>query len=86
MRALRRDLHQTGNEFPELLEELRTYLGRPRPRQAVIGVCTVCDRSFTVPLPAIKRVVDAQESLRVQFEHKCNRQDADRGGSVLETD
>jgi hypothetical protein len=26
----------------------------------VIGVCTVCDRSFTVPLPAIKRVADAQ--------------------------
>jgi hypothetical protein len=39
----------------------------------VIGVCTVCDRSFTVPLPAIKRVADAQESLRVQFtEHKCS--------------
>jgi hypothetical protein len=38
----------------------------------VIGVCTVCDRSFTVPLPALKRVVDAQESLRVQFaQHKC---------------
>ena len=53
----------------------------------VIGVCTVCDRSFTVPLPAIKRVADAQESLRVQFtEHNCKREDADRGGSVLETD
>ena len=53
----------------------------------VIGVCTVCDRSFTVPLPAIKRLADAQESLTVQFtEHKCKREDASRGGSVLETD
>jgi len=31
MRALRRDLHQTGDEFPELLQELRTYLGPPKP-------------------------------------------------------
>jgi hypothetical protein len=38
----------------------------------VIGVCTFCDRSFTVPLPALKRVADAQESLSVQFaQHKC---------------
>lgn len=27
MRALRRDLRQTGDDFPELLAELRTYLG-----------------------------------------------------------
>jgi hypothetical protein len=38
----------------------------------VIGTCTVCDRTFTVPLPALKRVADAQESLKVQFgEHEC---------------
>jgi luciferase family oxidoreductase group 1 len=35
MRALRRDLHQTGDDFPELLEELRTYLGPERPGQMV---------------------------------------------------
>jgi luciferase family oxidoreductase group 1 len=35
MRALRRSLGQTGEEFPELLEELRTYLGPPRPGQMV---------------------------------------------------
>jgi luciferase family oxidoreductase group 1 len=35
MRALRRDLRQTGDDFPELLEELRTYLGPERPGQAV---------------------------------------------------
>jgi len=35
-------------------------------------VCTFCDRLFYVPLTALKRVADAQESLRVQFtEHKC---------------
>ncbi len=35
-----------------------------------VGVCTLCDRY--VPLTALKRVADAQESLRVQFaEYKC---------------
>jgi hypothetical protein len=37
-----------------------------------VGVCTLCNRQFTVPLTAMKRVADAQESLRLQFtEHKC---------------
>ena len=37
-----------------------------------IGVCTLCNRQFKVPMTAMKRVADAQESLRVQFtEHKC---------------
>lgn len=35
MRALRRDLRQSGDDFPELLEELRTYLGDERPGQVV---------------------------------------------------
>jgi luciferase family oxidoreductase group 1 len=35
MRALRRDLAQTGDDFPELLEELRTYLGPARAGQVV---------------------------------------------------
>jgi luciferase family oxidoreductase group 1 len=35
MRALRRDLAQTGDDFPELLAELRTYLGPGTPGQAV---------------------------------------------------
>src|SRR5216684_4139220 len=35
MRALRRDLRQTGDDFPELLEELRTYLGPDQPGQVV---------------------------------------------------
>ncbi len=38
MRALRRDSRQTGDEFPELLEELQTYLGPSRPGQAVKAV------------------------------------------------
>ncbi len=38
MRALRRDLHQTGDDFPALLEELRTYLGEVRPGQAVQAI------------------------------------------------
>ena len=35
MRALRRDLNQSGDDFPQLLEELRGYLGPARPGQAV---------------------------------------------------
>jgi luciferase family oxidoreductase group 1 len=35
MQALRRDLHQNGEEFPELLKELRMYLGPVRANQIV---------------------------------------------------
>jgi luciferase family oxidoreductase group 1 len=38
MRALRRDLRQTGDDFPELLEELRTYLGPEKPGQTVKAI------------------------------------------------
>src|ERR1700737_3277680 len=37
-RALRRDLHQTGDEFPALLQELRTYLGPEKPGQVVKAI------------------------------------------------
>jgi len=38
-----------------------------------IGGCTLCGLQFKVPITALKRVADAQESLRVQFaEHECN--------------
>jgi luciferase family oxidoreductase group 1 len=35
MRALRRDLRQSGDDFPDLLDELRTYLGPEQPNQKV---------------------------------------------------
>jgi luciferase family oxidoreductase group 1 len=38
MRALRRDLHQTGDDFPALLEELRKYLGPEQPGQTVKAI------------------------------------------------
>lgn len=38
LRALRRDHHQTGDDFPALLEELRTYLGPERPGQVVKAI------------------------------------------------
>jgi luciferase family oxidoreductase group 1 len=38
MRALRRDLRQTGDDFPALFEELQTYLGPEKPRQAVKAI------------------------------------------------
>src|ERR1700734_2877935 len=38
MRALRRDLRQTGDDFPALLDELRAYLGPERPGQVVRAI------------------------------------------------
>jgi len=38
MRALRRDLGQNGDDFPALLEELRTYLGPEKPGQVVKAI------------------------------------------------
>jgi luciferase family oxidoreductase group 1 len=38
MRALRRDLQQSGDDFPELLAELQTYLGPGVPGQAVKAI------------------------------------------------
>lgn len=38
MRALRRDLRSTGDDFPELVAELRQYLADPRPGQTVLAV------------------------------------------------
>jgi luciferase family oxidoreductase group 1 len=38
MRALRRDLQQSGEDFPALLEELRSYLGPEKPGQAVKAI------------------------------------------------
>ena len=38
MRALRRDLHQTGDDFPQLLAELQSYLGPEKPNQAVKAI------------------------------------------------
>ncbi len=38
MRALRRDLQQSGEDFPALLDELRSYLGPEQPGQAVKAI------------------------------------------------
>jgi luciferase family oxidoreductase group 1 len=38
MRALRRDLGQSGADFPALLDELRTYLGPAKPGQLVKAI------------------------------------------------
>jgi luciferase family oxidoreductase group 1 len=38
MRALRRDQAQTGDDFPELLAELQTYLGPEKPGQVVRAI------------------------------------------------
>jgi len=38
MRALRRGLQQSGDDFPDLLEELQSYLGPVRPGQIVKAI------------------------------------------------
>jgi len=38
MRALRRDLQQSGEDFPALLDELQTYLGPEKPVQTVKAI------------------------------------------------
>jgi luciferase family oxidoreductase group 1 len=38
MRAMRRDLRSTGDDFPEQVAELQQYLGSPRPGQVVHAV------------------------------------------------
>jgi luciferase family oxidoreductase group 1 len=38
MRALRRELHQDGDDFPALLKELQNYLGTERPGQVVKAI------------------------------------------------
>jgi hypothetical protein len=38
----------------------------------VIALCTLCNREFKAPLTVLKKMAEAQESLRLQFaEHKC---------------
>jgi hypothetical protein len=37
-----------------------------------VAECTQCQRQFSVPLPLLRRVADAQENLRKQFAaHRC---------------
>ncbi len=37
-----------------------------------LGVCTLCNQEFMVPMTALKRTADAQASLQEQFDrHKC---------------
>ena len=40
-----------------------------------VGVCTLCNLEFKVPVAAIKKVADAQESLKLQFaQHQCEEE------------
>ena len=37
-----------------------------------VGVCTVCNREFKVPMTALSKTRDAQFNLQQQFDqHKC---------------
>lgn len=47
-----------------------------------IGVCTMCNREFKVPLAELKRTASAQENLKLQFAaHQCQQNEgADSDG------
>ena len=57
MRALRRDLGQTGDDFPDLLEELRGYLGPEKPGQVVKAIP---GQNSNVPITLLGRVASAR--------------------------
>jgi hypothetical protein len=47
-----------------------------------IAICTSCNCEFKAPMSALKRVADAQESLRIQFaEHKCKSENANQAAA-----
>ena len=40
-----------------------------------MAVCTECQREFKVPLTVLKRTLDAQQNLKMQFDrHECEQQ------------
>jgi len=44
----------------------------------VEGICTACNRNFTVPLTSLGRLDDAQKALKLKFDvHKCPSEKAD---------
>ena len=46
-----------------------------------VAVCTSCDRQFTVPLAALKKVADAQQHLTLQFtQHDCQEKESKDDG------
>jgi luciferase family oxidoreductase group 1 len=57
MRALRRDLHQTGDDFPMLLQELQTYLGPEKPGQTVKAIP---DKTAMYPSPYSDQAASAR--------------------------
>jgi hypothetical protein len=43
-----------------------------------IAVCTACNHEFKVPVTALKRVTEAQQSLTIQFaNHECDTYEPD---------
>jgi len=48
-----------------------------------IAICTLCEREFRVPTPALSKLSDAQESLQLQFStHKCGFEKKDNRGEA----
>ena len=64
--------------LPKPTLRVTKWLG-PTP---VIALCTLCSREFKAPLTVLKKMTEAQESLRLQFaEHKCKASVTNRRGA-----
>ena len=52
-----------------------------------LGVCTLCNREFMVPMSALKRTADAQASLQEQFDrHECDPEDSSQAAALATAD
>jgi hypothetical protein len=56
------------SSMPDQMEKRHLRVVKWLGTTPAVGVCTFCDRLFNVPMNALKRVADAQESLRIYFE------------------
>lgn len=52
-----------------------------------LGVCTLCNREFIVPMSALKRTADAQASLQERFDrHECEPEDSSQAAARVTAD
>ena len=73
MSGLPYDLHSERRMPPKRSLRVTKWIGQT-PAEAA---CSLCSRTFTVPINALSRVALAQESLQQQFiRHKCETQEA----------
>jgi len=49
-----------------------------------VGLCTCCNRQFQAAMTELKKIADAQESLRRQFsEHNCHAEEVNQSAGRI---